>query len=126
MDIYRRIATIRNEDDADDVVDELVDRYGDIPKSVNALVSIALLRSAAADAGISDISQKSGSLLFTLGNLDFEAVSYICSDKGLKGRVLFSAGENPYLSLRLVKGDDPLAAATQFVAKYAGYKSPNP
>ncbi len=126
MDIYRRIATIRNEDDADDVVDELVDRYGDIPRSVNALVSIALLRSAAADAGISDISQKSGSLLFTLGNLDFEAVSYICSDKSLKGRVLFSAGEKPYLSLRLVKGEDPLTAATQFVAKYSGYKSPNP
>lgn len=123
MDIYRRIATIRTEEDADDVVDELVDRYGDPPKSVNALISIALLRAAAAAVGISDISQKAGKLIFTLGKLDFEAVSYICSDKSLKSRVLFSAGDTPMLTLRLTGDSDPLTESQKFVAKYAGYKN---
>ena len=48
MDLYRRIALIRSEEEADDMVDELIDRYGDPPSCVNALVSVALLRS---DAG---------------------------------------------------------------------------
>ena len=53
MDLYRRIAAIRSEADADDVVDELIDRYGDPPRTVNNLISVALLRAHAADNGIS-------------------------------------------------------------------------
>ena len=44
MDLYRRIAAIRSEADADDVMDELIDRYGDPPRTVNNLISVALLR----------------------------------------------------------------------------------
>ena len=50
MDLYRRIARIRTEEDADDMVDELIDRYGEPPRAVNNLISVALLRSAAANA----------------------------------------------------------------------------
>ena len=39
MDLYRRIAAIRSEADADDVMDELIDRYGDPPRTVNNLIS---------------------------------------------------------------------------------------
>jgi transcription-repair coupling factor (superfamily II helicase) len=41
MDFYRKIAAIRTGDDADDLIDELSDRYGDIPRNVNSLISIA-------------------------------------------------------------------------------------
>ena len=44
MDLYRRIALIRTEDDADDLTDELIDRFGDPPASVNALIHVALMR----------------------------------------------------------------------------------
>ena len=53
MDLYRRIAAIRSEADADDVMDELIDRYGDPPRTVNNLISVALLRADAARNGIS-------------------------------------------------------------------------
>ena len=69
MDLYRRIAAIRSEADADDVTDELIDRYGDPPRTVNNLISVALLRAAAADNGITEISQKGASLLFYPGRL---------------------------------------------------------
>ena len=58
MDLYRRIAAIRTDEDASDLLDEMLDRYGEAPKSVLALLDVALLRSAAAKAGVSDISQK--------------------------------------------------------------------
>ena len=66
MDIYRRIALLRTEDEADDLIDELIDRFGDLPSGVSALINVALLRGEAGKAGISDISQKSGKLIFAL------------------------------------------------------------
>jgi transcription-repair coupling factor (superfamily II helicase) len=125
MELYRRIATIRTEADADDVIDEIVDRYGDPPKPVMALVSIALLRSRAAGVGIQDITQKGGNILFTLRSIDFQAVSGICADPDLKKRVLFSAGDTPRLTLRLLSGESPLKVCEAFVKKFAGFATPD-
>ena len=115
MDLYRRIAAIRSESDADDLVDELIDRYGEPPRPVNNLISVALLRCAASSAGITDISQKAGCLLFSMPKFDLAAVSALCASSKYKGRLLFAAGDKPYLSLRLRKGEDPLKAAQQVV-----------
>ena len=121
MDLYRRIASIRQEVDADDVIDELIDRYGEPPKPVTALINVALLRSRAAALGFQDISQKGSSLNFTLRTIDFSAVSGICADAELKKRVLFSAGATPKLSLKLLSGENPLKVSEQFVKKYASF-----
>ena len=40
MDLYRRIAAIRTQEDASDLVDELMDRYGDPPQSVYTLLDV--------------------------------------------------------------------------------------
>ena len=118
MDLYRRIARIRSEDEADDLVDELIDRYGEPPRPVNNLISVALMRAAAARCGITDISQKKGCLLFTLPQFDLKRVSDLCADVRYKGRLLFAAGEKPYLSLHLKKGEDVLKAAQKLVEEY--------
>ena len=44
LDIYKRISAIQNEEDADNMIDELLDRYGDPPKSVTNLIDVAKLR----------------------------------------------------------------------------------
>ena len=46
-------------------------------------------------------------------------VSQLCGGEKYKGRLLFSAGEKPYLSLRLKKGEDALRAARALVTDYA-------
>lgn len=116
---YRRIAAIREESDADDLVDELIDRYGEPPRTVNNLISVALLRADAARAGVTDIDQRNGCLLLTIPQFDLRQVSLLCGDRKYKGRLLFSAGELPYLSLRLKQGEDALRAARTLVADYA-------
>ena len=118
MDLYRRIARIRTEEEADDLTDELIDRYGDPPRTVNALVAVALLRARAAEAGITEISQKGGNLNFYVTAPDFSQVATLCGDPGYRGRLLFSAGERPYLSLRLKKGEDVLRLAQLLVEHY--------
>ena len=62
MDLYRRIARIRTGEDADDMTDELIDRFGDPPRQVNNLISVALLRGQAAACSITEITQKGGAL----------------------------------------------------------------
>ena len=118
MDLYRRIALIRSEQDADDLTDELIDRYGDPPRSVNNLIAVALLRSGAARCGVKELVQKGSNLVFALHQFDLRRVSELCAQPRWQGRVLFSAGEKPALTLRLKKGEDPLKFARMLVEDY--------
>ena len=122
MDLYRRMAAIRTQEDADDLLDEIIDRYGDPPKGVLNLIGIALLRAQAQLTGIQDIRQKSGDVLFTLHNLNFEAVSALCADPDYKARVQFVAtAKLPTLRLKLSSGVDSLKQSSVFIERYKKY-----
>ena len=100
-------------------LDELIDRYGEPPRTVNNLISVALLRAAAAQAEITDISQKNGQLVFTLGRFSLEQFSGLCGMEKYKNRLLLTPGDVPRFTFRLRKGEDPLRAAQALVADYA-------
>jgi transcription-repair coupling factor (superfamily II helicase) len=125
MDLYRRMAAIRSETDADDLLDEIVDRYGEPPKGVLNLIDIALLRANARALGITDIKQKSGDVLFTLHNLNFDAVGSLCADPDYKARVTFLASaKQPTLRLKLTPKLDSLKQCKAFVARYGSFVAP--
>ncbi len=122
MDLYRRMAAIRTQEDADDLLDEIIDRYGEPPKGVLNLIGIALLRAQAQQVGIQDIRQKAGDVLFTLHNLNFEAVTALCADPDYKARVQFVAtAKQPTLRLKLSSGVDSLKQSSVFIARYKKY-----
>ena len=119
MDLYRRMAAIRQQEDADDLLDEIIDRYGDPPKGVLNLIDIALLRANARKLGVTDIRQKSTDVLFTLADLNLEAISLLCQDPQYKQRVQFLASaKQPTLRLRLSSGVDSLKQAKVFVSHF--------
>ncbi len=118
MDLYRSIALISDREDADDVIDELCDRFGEPPKETMTLINIALLRVAAAEAGICDITQKGQSLKITMVDPTFDVISKICAKPEYKGKILLNAGQEPYLMLKLRNNDEPIPAAEKFVADY--------
>ena len=117
MDLYRRIARVRTAEDADDVTDELIDRFGDPPRQVNNLISVALLRGQGAACAIKDISQKASGLVFTLEKVHLEAIAALAGQ--YPGRLLFSPGDVPTFTLKLRKAEDPLRMASQAVERYA-------
>ena len=124
MDLYRRMAAIRSQEDADDLLDEIVDRYGEPPKGVLNLIDIALLRAQARSLGIKDIRQKGEDVFFVLTNLNFEAVGSLCADPDYKARVVFQANaKEPTLKLRLAPGSDSLKQSKVFVKRYQGFCS---
>ncbi len=122
MDLYRRIALIRTEEEADDLTDELIDRFGDPPPSVNALIHIALLRGEAGQAGVTDISQKQGMIRFTLRDFDMEKVSALYAREEYRGRLRVEAGSKPRLSLKIRAKNRVLDEARAFVRDWAGAK----
>ena len=119
VDLYRRIALIRTGEQKSDMLDELIDRFGEPPAEAVTLLDIALLRSQASEQGISEIKQQDGRLLLTFAETDFARLSALCGDDAFRGRLLLGAGASPYLSLRLNKGETPLDMAETLVAKYA-------
>ncbi len=118
MDIYRRIALIESEEDADDIIDELIDRFGDPPENVNTLVGVALLRVEAAAAGISDISQRSGRLYFKLVDFSMECISGLYNMQQFRGRVKVEAGSDPAVSVKIKYPKEVLDEAFDFVKAY--------
>ena len=65
LDIYKRIAGIENEKERDDMKDELLDRFGEIPKSVDNLLRIALIRVSAHGLFMTEIKGKNERITFT-------------------------------------------------------------
>ena len=117
MDIYRRIALIRTEDDCDDMIAELIDRYGDPPPEVIALTSIAMLRGEASLAGITEISQKEGWLQLKLADFSMESITKLYALPEYTGRVRILAGTSPAIALKL-KGPSIVDEAVKFVRSY--------
>ena len=107
VDVYRRIAAIQNDEDARDVLDELLDRFGEPPAAVLGLVEVATLRNSAGALGITEIKQSGRELRFYLKELDLELVS--AATGAMQGRLAVIPGERSCLSLTLRLGERPVA-----------------
>ena len=66
LDIYKRIAGIETEEEAEEMTEELIDRFGDPPKSVENLLYIARVKSMAHQVYLTEVVQKGDTLKFTL------------------------------------------------------------
>ena len=98
--MYKRIACVKTKEDAQDVIDELIDRFGEPPKTVLGLIDIALIRNRCISLGIYEISQRGAVLLVYLRKI--EPLSLAMLSKLMRGRVMVSAAKTkPYLSVKL-------------------------
>ena len=118
VDLYRRIAMITDKADYMDLQDELLDRFGDLPTSAQALLDIALLLADATAAGVSEISQKNGSLQVFFVPEAMEGASRACDIRAFHSRILLAFGERPCVTLKLKPGEDPLKASQQLIAAF--------
>ena len=115
IDVYKKIAAIQNQDDAFDVTDELIDRFGDPPAAVQGLIDVALVRGRAAALGIKEIAQRDQGLFLYPERVDMVLASGLAST--LKGRVMVGAsGQKPYYLVRPKAGQGPIAAIEEALA----------
>lgn len=101
LGIYKRIAAIRTNTDAEDVIDELCDRFGEPPSAVMGLIDIALLRSKALNADITEITSKGNTVILNINSLKPEVMSKLSS--AFENRFRLSAAEKPVYIIQLEK-----------------------
>ncbi len=94
LSIYKKISNIETEDDYSDILDELIDRYGDPPKCVLGLLRVPLMRIQAAAAGFTRIKQEKKELLFYTKALSSEVLSKLAI--GYKGNISTSMTGVPF------------------------------
>ncbi len=105
LGIYKRIAAIRTDDDVSDVIDELCDRFGEPPTAVMGLIDIALLRSKALSADITEITANGNNIILRISSIKPEAMSKLSAHFGNAFRLM--ASDKPVYSIRLSKDRKP-------------------
>lgn len=99
IDIYRKIMLISEDSDKLDLIDELIDRYGDPPKSVIGLIDVSLLRNKAAKLGITEITQKNAAMQFYTEYLNDAQIAGL--SKAYKGKIVFNGTGRSYVAVKI-------------------------
>ena len=111
LGIYRRIAEIKSNEDSEDVIDELCDRFGEPPSAVLGLINVALFRSKASQSGIYEIAQTANALILKVSEIKPELMAKLCD--ALKDRVTLHPTEPPYYSVKFKNFQSPAAALSE-------------
>lgn len=97
LDVYKRIATIENEEEMDDMLEELIDRFGDVPRRVQQLLQVALLKVQAHEAHVIAVEQKNDKMKFIMyekANVVADRIPMLLEK--YKGELTFKIEANPY------------------------------
>lgn len=105
IEIYQDIALCNNEADIQDVIDELIDRYGVMPEELENLIEVARIKQLAKLANIIKISQRGENFVFYFNQKKFDVdVSKLV--EMYKNRILFSQAKDPYVTLKIKDCND--------------------
>lgn len=102
IEMYKRIASIQDEQDVLDVEDELTDRYGDMPAAVRNLVQIAHIKTLARACGFSSLQEKNGAVVLQYRNNNDVKLDVLgkLMDK-YRRTLLFTASSTPYVTYKI-------------------------
>lgn len=99
LEIYKKISFIKTKEDYYDIQEEIEDRFGDLPKNVQSLLDIALLKAVANNLGVVSIVQKQLNIIITFkadAKVEPEKLTSIINK--YSNRLLFTAAQNPYIT----------------------------
>ena len=103
IEIYQDIALCKNEEDISNIIDEIIDRFGNMPNEIENLLEISRIKQLAKEKYLTKIQSKKDSVVFTydVNKFDNSKLSDMISKYG--NRIKFSAGLKPMVTLKLEK-----------------------
>ncbi len=123
MALYKKISHVRDENDVNELYDELCDRYGEPPAPALYLLDVSLLRARATACGITAVTQDKDEIRIHPKELDVDVWSELASEA--KGKLRVVLANEPYLTLRLRRGEDAIEQTSELFKKYAHVSSQN-
>ena len=117
IDMYKRIASIENEADELEIKDELIDRYGEPPKSVQNIIAVAAVKVPAREAGCTEVTQRGENVVLTFRPERLDPGIIFGLDNIYRGRVKLISGDVPKLRVIMTAKDrNVLAFITKLLA----------
>ena len=118
MALYKRIALINCQYDADDIADELLDRFGEMPQPVDNLLRIALIRAEAIECGIKQVVQTGREVKFYPESFDFDMWSDMNDIVGDRIKVSMGQSGDTFAVLKLRPNENALISVNKMFEKY--------
>jgi transcription-repair coupling factor (superfamily II helicase) len=125
LQMYKKIAMVADDDDEMEIIDELLDRFGDIPKDTMNLIKISKVRALAGRMGVSEILQQGYKIIFKLWEntkLNADMMAQLVEEYG--GRMMINGGKEPFIRLTVNK-EEPLKAIEHFMQTAFGNENAN-
>ena len=115
IEIYQNIALCRTEEELQNVIDEVIDRYGRLPKELENLIDIARIKQLARKANILKIAQRENGIVFYFvkEKIKPEMVNTLITKYPML--VKFSNAVEPYVTLRIKENEDIIEKAKEFL-----------
>ena len=117
IEIYQNIALCRNEEDIQNVTDEIIDRYGQIPYEIENLLDITRIKALAREKFVLKIMQKGDNIVYYF---DAEKFNIDIVDKLMKtfrNRIQFSPAKDPYITFKILDRKNILEECKDFLGK---------
>ena len=108
IEVYQNIALSRTEEDIENVIDEVIDRYGPIPKEVNNLLEIARIKELCKKAYINKISERRESVIFNFNAQNFNMNIVDKLVKKYRNNIRFSNSIEPYITFKIPENSDEI------------------
>ena len=106
IEIYQNIALCRREEDITEVIDEMIDRFGEIPNEAENLLEIARIKELSKKAGVIKILQKVQNIVFYFDTSLFNMNMVDELVKKYRNKIRFSPAAEPYITFRLNNSSD--------------------
>ena len=116
MEMYRKIARVRSEEDFSDMIDELCDRYGDPPRSAYALCRIALVRGLGMTAEFEKIDEREKEIFISAKCPHFTAIQKIAAK--YPGAIRVLPGATPMIVIKKIRGMGAVDLVCEILTEY--------
>jgi len=116
IEIYQNIASCKNEENIQNVIDQIIDIYGQMPVEIENLIEIARIKNLAREKFVVKIIQKGNNIIYYFDEKNFNVDCIEKLMKIYKGNIKFSPSQiNPYITIKIENNYDILTECKKFI-----------
>lgn len=100
LEMYKKIASVRSDEDEEEIIDELIDRFGDVPREALNLIKVSRIRGLAEVLSVKRIYEQGKTIIFTFAEKSqLTPLGIVNINEVFKGRAFVHGGVEPYIRI---------------------------
>ena len=115
IEVYQDIALCKTEEDISEIIDEITDRYGNMPDEVNNLIEITRIKQMCKIASIIKVNQRRENVVFTFNEKEFNINIVQKLLQKFRNQIKFSPGAVPYITYKIKNLSNTIQEIKEFL-----------